>query len=379
MEGDWLLQINDDGEGEFSHHQMVRSSPQPRSVPIASSPSSNGGVNCIIHTVSKFDTLAGVAIKYGVEVADIKRLNGLVTDLQMFALKTLQIPLPGRHPPSPNLSNSQDTPPRPSSSQQTPSSRRHSDLFDSFPSLRLKSSSEQKLSPAMNSLRGYYGLRPVDTKSTADGCEMAVYWKGGSHYLEDGPFAKSSPVSNPPLSQHRKSKSVANCLAENDDLMDQVSLQETESSDSDKWVEKLVRRRQKSEADFTARTPEKLLKEDNTNSSAISAITGKNLALRPKSANRTVSGGVDGEAGVLNPIPIGLGDSFINDIVGGVRKSSSTSSLLDPDNGALSSLWPTSGWSLKPDFQALSTAAITRPIFDGLPKPMTRRNKAALD
>ncbi|KAL0287375.1 UNVERIFIED_CONTAM: hypothetical protein Sangu_2695000 [Sesamum angustifolium] len=97
---------------------MVRSSPQPRSAPIASPQSAalgggvNGGVNCIIHTVSKFDTLAGVAIKYGVEVADIKRLNGLVTDLQMFALKTLQIPLPGRHPPSPNLSNSQDTPPR---------------------------------------------------------------------------------------------------------------------------------------------------------------------------------------------------------------------------------------------------------------------------
>ncbi|KAJ0104927.1 hypothetical protein Patl1_19325 [Pistacia atlantica] len=51
------------------------------------------------------DTLAGVAIKYGVEVADIKRLNGLATDLQMFALKTLQIPLPGRHPPSPCLSD----------------------------------------------------------------------------------------------------------------------------------------------------------------------------------------------------------------------------------------------------------------------------------
>ncbi|KAL0296459.1 UNVERIFIED_CONTAM: hypothetical protein Sradi_6698000 [Sesamum radiatum] len=363
---------------------MVRSSPQPRSAPIASPQSAalgggvNGGVNCIIHTVSKFDTLAGVAIKYGVEVADIKRLNGLVTDLQMFALKTLQIPLPGRHPPSPNLSNSQDTPPRPSSSQQTPSSRRHSDLFDSFPSLRLKSSSEQKVSPAMTSLRGYYGLRPEDRKSTAEGCEMAVYWKGGSHYLEDGPFAKSSPVSNPPLSQHRKSKSVA-LLLENDDLMDQVSLQEAESSDSDKWIEKLVRRRQKSEADFTARTPEKLLKEDNTNSSAISAITGKNLALRPKSANRTVSGGVDGEAGALNPIPIGLGDSFITDMVGGVRKSSSTSCLQDPDNGTLSSLWPTSRWSLKPDFQALSTSAITRPIFDGLPKPMTRRNKAALD
>jgi len=28
-------------------------------------------------------------------------MNGLASDLQMFALKTLRIPLPGRHPPSP--------------------------------------------------------------------------------------------------------------------------------------------------------------------------------------------------------------------------------------------------------------------------------------
>jgi len=37
-------------------------------------------------------------------------MNGLVTDLQMFALKSLQIPLPGRHPPSLFLSNGFDTP-----------------------------------------------------------------------------------------------------------------------------------------------------------------------------------------------------------------------------------------------------------------------------
>lgn len=35
-----------------------------------------------------------------IQVADIKRMNGLASDLQMFALKTLKIPLPGRHPPS---------------------------------------------------------------------------------------------------------------------------------------------------------------------------------------------------------------------------------------------------------------------------------------
>ncbi|URD80571.1 lysM domain containing protein [Musa troglodytarum] len=74
---------------------------------LASSSSSDSlpRVNYIEHRVSKMDTLPGVAIKYGVEVADIKRLNGLTMDIQMFARKTLQIPLPGRHPPSPCLSN----------------------------------------------------------------------------------------------------------------------------------------------------------------------------------------------------------------------------------------------------------------------------------
>jgi hypothetical protein len=34
------------------------------------------------------------------QVADVKRVNGLTADLQMFAHKTLRIPLPGRHPPA---------------------------------------------------------------------------------------------------------------------------------------------------------------------------------------------------------------------------------------------------------------------------------------
>ncbi|KAF3631018.1 putative photosystem II stability/assembly factor, chloroplastic-like [Capsicum annuum] len=338
------------------------------------SSSSSSSSSYIQHPVSKFDTLAGVAIRYGVEVADIKRINGLVSDLQMFALKTLNIPLPGRHTPSPVLSNGQHTQ-RPRSSDQTSSSRRHSDLFDSFQSLKLKSSSPQpKVSPAMSSLQGYYGLKPPDEKAQSEGFEMAVYRKGGSHYLEDGPFYKSSPLSNPPLSLQRKSKSVANgFMSENGVPTNHLSTEDTRDNGSDRWFEKLVRRRQKLETDFT-RTPEMLLKEDNSNNGWFSAVTGKGLALRPKSANRTLCG-ADAEASSISPIPTGLGDSFINDSASVVRKSSSTSNLQDSDTGTLSSLW-----NLKPDFQAISTAAITKPIFDGLPKPITgRRNKAALD
>lgn len=351
------------------------SSSPPRSLP-----ASAAGLNYIQHPVSKFDTLAGVAIKYGVEVADIKRLNGLVTDLQMFALKTLQIPLPGRHPPSPSLSNGHDTPPRPSSSERTPPNpnRRHSDIINSLQSLRLKSS-ELKVSSAMSSLQSYYGLKQPDQKAGAEGFEMAVYRNGAAHSPEVGPFSTLS-LPNPPLSHQRKSKSVSNGLMfANGDLHDPLLAPEAEDSSSDRWIEKLLRRRQKSEADFTSRPTEQLLKEENSNSSAVSAITGKRLALRPKSANRTVSGGVDTDSVGMNPIiPTGLGDSFVTDTIdSGVRKSSSASSLQDSENGALSSIWPTSKWSLKPDFQALSSAAI--PMFDGLPKPMNRRNKAALD
>lgn len=42
------------------------------------------------------------------KVSDVKKLNGLVSDLQMFALKTLYIPLPGRHPPSPIVTEESD-------------------------------------------------------------------------------------------------------------------------------------------------------------------------------------------------------------------------------------------------------------------------------
>ncbi|XP_059633374.1 uncharacterized protein LOC132276119 [Cornus florida] len=265
---------------------------------------------------------------------------------------------------------------RPSSSEQTPPRRRHSDLFESLESLKVDSSPQRKVSPAMSTLQGYYGLKATDKKAASEGCEMAVYWKGGSQYLEDELLAKPFPSSHPPLGHHGKSKSVSNgFLSENGELANGMSVAETRDGDSDRWNEKLVRRRQKSEADFASRTPEMLLKEDNSNGGGFSAITGKGLALRPKSASRT-SSGVDAEAGWLNPIPVGLGDSLLADSFVVVRKSSSTPSLQDQDSNTTSSVWQTQKWCLKPEIQT----AIARPIFDGLPKPITgRRNKAALD
>lgn len=234
----------------------------------------------------------------------------------------------------------------------------------------------------MSNLQGYYGLKKPDKKPKSEGFEMAVYQNGGSHYLEDGPFAEPFPLTNPPLSHHRKSKSVANgFFSSNIEPGDDAAVTESKAVDSDKWYEKLIWH-QKSEADFTSRTPETLLKGDNSSSGGFSSIRGKGLALRPKAASRT-SSGVETEPGLTNNhIPLSLGDSFIADSLNVVRKSSSTSSLQDQENSSSSSssIWAPPKWNLKSDLQALSTAAITRPIFDGLPKPMAgRRNKAALD
>ncbi|KAG5406376.1 hypothetical protein IGI04_012495 [Brassica rapa subsp. trilocularis] len=244
------------------------SPPSSATSPVSLNCSFSNGAGYIEHRVSKFDTLAGIAIKYGVEVADITKLNGLVTDLQMFALKSLRIPLPGRHPPSPCLSNA---------------SLNHGSLVDAV-------------------------------------------------------------------------------IAE----VNQSSYHQSKEVDSDKPT----RRRQKSEADFSSRTPELLLKKESRSScGGFSAVAGKGLALRPKAVSKT---------NLSAPVPINapVGDSFSS-----VRKSFSASVLQEPvsnNKGSSSSLWQSSKWTLKADL--LQQAAMARSIFDGLPKPLTgRRNKKAMD
>mmetsp|Transcript_15687 Transcript_15687/g.47304 ORF Transcript_15687/g.47304 Transcript_15687/m.47304 type:complete len:370 (-) Transcript_15687:155-1264(-) len=46
----------------------------------------------IVHKLSKFDTLAGLAVRYHVTVSDIKRSNSLLSDSAMFARDSLLIP-----------------------------------------------------------------------------------------------------------------------------------------------------------------------------------------------------------------------------------------------------------------------------------------------
>ncbi|XP_071689727.1 uncharacterized protein [Rutidosis leptorrhynchoides] len=348
-----------------------------------SSGGGGGGLGYIEHTVTKYDTLAGVAIKYGVEVADIKRMNGLTTDLQMFSRKTLRIPLPGRHPPSPIMSNGLDSQ-GPNMSEMTPPNPRHSDLLESIKSLKLSALAPppRTVSPSMDALREYYGLKPTYQNGIDETSKTDPYKKRYAFTSEHG--SKPPQNSHPPLGLHRKCKSLANGLSEKGVIDTDVPAPNGIKPDSDTWYDRLMRRRG-SQVDLQNHTPEMLLKPDTTNTAtAFSAAAGKGLALRPTAASRTNSD----PDGLPNMSPLKLGDSVVTDISGGVKKSSSSPSFQDSYSNSnnsnnctsTSSIWPTSMLNLTADLQALSTAAITRPIFDGLPKPVSgRKNKAAID
>ncbi|XP_051187325.1 uncharacterized protein [Lolium perenne] len=292
----------------------------------------------MLHRVGKFDTLAGVAIKYGVEVADIKRLNSLSTDLQMFGHKTLRIPLPGRHPPSPFQHNgSYDGDDR----EYTPR-RLHEDLLDSV--LRTP---RHKVSPAMSLLQGYYGLTPPPKRDpTHEGTEMSIYGKGKSVSLVDEPWSAETPNPNKFLFEHRNARSPT--------IGSVVNGESEENGDS----ERPVRRNQKADGEL-------LLREEN--GSALLSRAGKGLALRPKAGSRA-------DMNKSHQNLIAMMEPSFDDGLQTVKKSSSTPEFQEPESkNSSSSIWSASKWSLKPD-------GFTLPLFDSIPKPISAwKNKAARD
>uniref|UniRef100_A0A7N0U3K0 LysM domain-containing protein n=2 Tax=Kalanchoe fedtschenkoi TaxID=63787 RepID=A0A7N0U3K0_KALFE len=296
----------------------------------------------IHHTVSKYDTLAGVAIKYGVEVADIKKLNGLVTDLQMFALPSLRIPLSGRrHPASHSVSNGSTSP-------------SNVDLLTTPQQLR---SSQQKISSSMNKLQKFYGLKPPTTKNSSRGTEIGVY-----------KMRKSS----------EKSRTAETDLwLEKGLTYSDLLLMEPRDEAAEGSVDSYRRRWLKSELDVGWETPEKVLKEENdiSSRSGFSSITGKGLALRPKSGSRATLASDD--SGWLSSSS-SSGDSPTADAPGKVHKSFSLSSMPDQDQSSFSYFWSNTKWNFKPDLQSLSTSNLTKPLLEGLPI-VARKIKAALD
>ncbi|XP_004137527.1 uncharacterized protein LOC101205794 isoform X1 [Cucumis sativus] len=350
--------------------------------PSNSSPSGvngHGGSNYIEHQISRMDTLAGIAIKYGVEVADIRRLNGLAADLQMFALKKLRIPLPGRHPPSPSLSDGSAVTGNGSVNEEPLHLGQPTNMLNSLQSWRLKSPN-QKASPAMSTLQKYYGLSSQTLETSSVDMEMSVYRTENSNSTGDGLFSRTSVLSTPPLNIYSKTRKYAGSFwTDNDSITEHLLRTDSGDVESEKSDEKLVRRRQKAEVDNGVTTTERSLKGENSNGNYFSPSNGKSLAMRLKSGSRTALLS-DSDPVWINSIPVGLGDDIITDGTSEVHKSLSTSNLRDQDNSNSTSVWSTAKWSLKPDLQALSSVAISKPLFDGLPNPITgRRNKAALD
>ncbi|KAG6537742.1 uncharacterized protein LOC122037000 [Zingiber officinale] len=291
----------------------------------SSSPSSP---SCIHHRVSKMDTLAGLAIKYGVEVSDIKRINGLVTDLQMFAHKSLQIPQPGRHPPSPLSNGSTENRCRDYCTPHDP----HNDVLELIQSFNSKAP-PCNVSPAMSRLQGYYGLTPIKRRSEFE--DIAT----------EGP-----PTPSQHLSKHRKSRSLMNLFLEGE-----------ENSEA----ERSFRRRQKCDRSPIFHHSE--ASSRGKGNVGVPERIGKGIAPRPKAGSRTE---IDmARSGAVTP----GSDSVKTEQHLSLRKSSSTSCLLLEDFDNSSSMWLASSWILKTDI-------LVKPIIDGLPKSIiVRRNKAALD
>ncbi|KAK3157822.1 hypothetical protein QOZ80_2AG0128530 [Eleusine coracana subsp. coracana] len=319
----------------------VEQSPSQYSSPSASSPAAamSSCGQYMLHRVGKLDTLAGVAIKYGVEVADIKRLNGLSTDLQMFAHKTLRIPLPGRHPPSScqqNCSYEDDH-------RECTPRRIHEDILDSV----LKTP-KHRVSPAMSLLQGYYGLAPPPKRDHGEGTEMAVYRKGKSVCLNVEPWLEP-PNSDPFPLQNRKTRSLTIGSLANGET--------DENGDS----ERLIRRRQKAD-------DESLPREENGGDFLASA--GKGLALRPKSSNRP-------DMNKSQQNLFAMAEPLFGNGLQTVRKSSSTPEFQEPEINTSSSIWSASKWGIKPDS---FTLPLPIPRFDSIPKPIAAwKNKAARD
>ncbi|XP_022137658.1 uncharacterized protein LOC111009048 isoform X2 [Momordica charantia] len=298
----------------------------------------------------------------------------------MFALKKLRIPLPGRHLPSPSLSDASVITGSGPVNEEPLHLGQPTSMLNSLQSLRLKPPN-QKASSAMSTLQKYYGLKSQTLERASEGMEMAVYRTENSNGNDDGLFLRTSVLSMPPPNIHPKNRKYAGSFfPENDSITEHLLLAEPGDGESEKSDEKLVRRRQKTEVDNGIGTPERLLKGENSGGGYFSAASnGKGLAMRPKSVSRSMLL-PDTDPVWINSIPVGLGDAIITDGISEVHKSSSTSNLRDQDSNNSASVWPTTKWSLKPDLQALSSVAISKPLFDGLPNPITgRRNKAALD
>ncbi|KAJ7551697.1 hypothetical protein O6H91_06G025200 [Diphasiastrum complanatum] len=387
----------------------------------------------IEHHVSKLDTLPGIAIKYGVEVADIKRINGLASDFQMYARSVLQIPLPGRHPPSESL-----PPTSKSHKRSEPRSRLGKQFYPSFYTAKNKTSASvsagsdgrdidrRKVTSSMGLLRGYYGLS-TSGKSESNGMEILYRSDAGAH-SEDEPF---TPPSN---SRACKSRQFTFLNGDSFQSSGWVGQQETNQQIDDTWTSLALDNGSSSsnmlshEVNTSARHPrapkidrasEKVVRRrtkveggDNNESTAwqdsgpgdSSLASGKNPAPKPKpfrTGSETESdvsaisllsftspfawassGGTpmmqsDNESKGLGGAL--LGGMAVEDLISKIRRSASTSNIQDEKISYGNSTYKSGSTELLDASDQGPLLNITRPFLEGLVKPGNRRNKAALD
>lgn len=322
---------------------------------------SNGFIE---HHVSKLDTLAGVAIKYGVEVADVKRLNGLVSDFQMFAHKTLRIPVGRRHPASSTSNRSENSSLSgcPLSSGRSPKLSIQRQTINNH---EKRVRDKRPLSSAMNLLRGYYGLSSPAQQAVGNdaGMEMASY----KAEIEDSDDEVFSPIAVPVMATkngHKNLNGVHNSrlsIREVEGLLKsangQISHSEVlqTSALGDSSNERSVRRRFKTDA-IPATCDDVDCKWD-------TGVLDKSLPASGPSGPIESSGG----------LPVVMLKVLDGALVSGkgkespvkVKKSSSTSNLQDETSSIK---------SVSPFNQGGS-----RTSFEVPPKPMNYRFKAALD
>ncbi|KAJ7297547.1 hypothetical protein O6H91_18G046700 [Diphasiastrum complanatum] len=384
-------------------------------------PSSNRGY--IQHHVSKLDTLPGIAIKYGVEVADIKRLNGLATDFQMFARKTLQIPLPGRHPPSnsrmdtsisdkPRCTNSE---PRPRLGNRfypsfyTATKETHRSALSHFDAQNIE---RRNVTSAMGLLQGYYGLS-TSRHSDCDGTEMLLYRSDADVHSEEEPFTpprvsrapkskkfsflnSASPqnsgwVSHQGKCEQRDEASTSLAVENGSSSSNMHSHNMNHARDSgvpelDRSSEKVFRRRTKVEGGDNNEV--NAWQDSGPGDSALTA--GK--APRPKTYRTGLE--TESEVSPVRLLPFAWASSggtptmetgseskgLGGVLLGGMARSASTSNLQDEKNVSQGNSAYKSGTKELLDAPSQGPMlSITRPFLEGLVKPSNRRNKAALD
>ncbi|MCO5580280.1 hypothetical protein L7F22_052423 [Adiantum nelumboides] len=340
----------------------------------AAADESCGGKDYIEHRVSNLDTLAGVAIKYGVEVADIKRANGLATDLHMFGHQILKVPVPGRHV--------KHVPSRLAQHLGSSSPAKRNVKISGGP-LQLPgiSQTEKKpLSSAMNLLRGYYGLSsPIQPSSfNAEGMELTSFRVEGEDFSEDEPLSPMTPASTSGNNKRLVENGKTPAIVSTDRPISRLSREFTPESPSvpsfglgavDRSSEPSVRRRSKVEGSSPLIGASEIESRQDTVSVEEQLQSSHGLPNGPDAKAPGFLRSLDGA--------LVTGKSK-DESISRVFKSMSTSNLQDQPSmqANLSSTKYTSKMDVR---SGNHVQAISRSLFEGLSKPALPRYKEALD